>query len=84
MKTKIDSTSFGSISINGKVFNNDVVMNSDGEILKRKKKLSKEVYGTSHKVSKKEIIFILEDKTSDIIIGSGQYRVHLEIGRAHV
>lgn len=75
MKPTIDATSFGSITINGKTYDHDIVIKSGGELIKRKKKLSKKVYGTSHKVSKGEIEFMLENKTSDIIIGSGQYGV---------
>ncbi|MFC2086242.1 Mth938-like domain-containing protein [Bacteroidota bacterium] len=78
MKPLIDSTSFGIITINNKSYDHDVVIKSSGDVLKRKKKLSKKIYGTSHKVSKEEIEFVLEAKTSAIIIGSGQYGV-LEI-----
>ena len=70
---KIDSTKFGSITINGKEYNNDVIIRLDNSIDKSKKKLSKEKYGTSHIVSKKEAKYIFEDEAKYIIIGSGQY-----------
>lgn len=72
MKTHIDSTSFGSITIEGQTYDYDVAIKPNGEIIKRKKKLSKKIYGTSHVVSEDEIKFILEKGTKQIIVGSGQ------------
>jgi hypothetical protein len=51
MKPNIDSTTFGSITIEGTDFEHDVIIRLDGEVKKRKKKLSKAMYGTSHIVS---------------------------------
>ena len=45
---KIDSTIFGAITIDGKTYEHDVVVRLSGEVVKRKKKLSKKLYGTSH------------------------------------
>jgi len=72
MKPRIDGTHFGSITIGGKTFDHDVVIRLNGEIIKRKKKLSKAVYGTSHKVSKDEAKFVHENGVQQIIIGTGQ------------
>ena len=72
-KSKIDATSFGSITINGKKYDNDVIIRLDSSVEKRKKKLSKEKYGTSHIVSKKEAKHIFQEGAKYIIIGSGQY-----------
>jgi hypothetical protein len=57
---KIESTEFGSITIEGKTYQFDVVIRSSGEVIKRKKKLSKMHYGTSHKISKDEAKFVYE------------------------
>ncbi len=73
IKSKIDATNFGSITINGIRYDNDVIIRLGNSIEKRKKKLSKEKYGTSHIVSKKEAKFIYEEGAKYIIIGSGQY-----------
>ncbi len=51
MKPSIDQTSFGSITIEGTIFEHDVIIRLNGLVEKRKKKLSKAVYGTSHIVS---------------------------------
>ena len=78
MKTKTEVTSFGSITIDGQKFDHDIIIRLDGTIKKRKKKLSKKFYGTSHKISREEAEFIYEDGAKTPIIGTGQYdRVHL-------
>ena len=72
MKPTIDSTHFGSITIEGKTFENDVVIRLDGEVKKRKKKLSKAIYGTSHIVSLDEAKDLFEEGANKLIIGTGQ------------
>jgi hypothetical protein len=73
MKPKIDETSFGSITIEGKAFEYDVLIRLNGEIEKRKKKLSKAIYGTSHMLSLDEAKYVYEKGTKRLIIGAGQY-----------
>ena len=72
MKPTIYSTRFGSITIEGTVIENDVIIRLDGEVKKRKKKLSKAIYGTSHIVSLDEAKFLFEDGAEGLIIGTGQ------------
>jgi len=72
MKPKIDSTEFGSITIEGTEFDNDVLIRLSGKVKKRKKKLSKAVYGTSHTISVEEAEYIFEKGAERLIIGSGQ------------
>ena len=50
MRPRIDAADFGSITVEGTVFDHDVVISPEGEVSKRKKKLSKAVYGTSHTI----------------------------------
>jgi len=73
MNLKIDNTEFGSITIDGDVIEHDVVINLSGKIEKRKKKLSKKIYGTSHIISIEEAKHIYEKGAEQLIIGSGQY-----------
>src|SRR5256884_8565396 len=73
MKPGIDQTSFGSITIEGKEFEHDVLIRLDGQVEKRKKKLSKALYGTSHIVSLDEAKYVYEKGTERLILGSGQY-----------
>ena len=75
---KINGTEFGRITIDGHDFDHDVVIHSSGKVIKRKKKLSKRKYGTSHTVSREEAEFIYEDGCEELILGTGQYdRVRL-------
>src|SRR5215467_3606151 len=73
MKPSIDQTSFGSITIEGKVFEHDVIIRLNGQVEKRKKKLSKAIYGTSHIMSLAEAKHVYEKGTQRLIIGTGQY-----------
>jgi hypothetical protein len=78
MNPKISHTSFGSITVEDQEYDFDIVINSKCLVSKRKKKLSKAVYGTSHTLSKEEIKYVYEKKAHEIIIGTGQYgRVEL-------
>ena len=72
MKPKIDGTEFGSITIDGKRIEHDVLIRLSGEVAKRKKKLSKVVYGTSHTVSLGEAEYIYEKGAERLIVGAGQ------------
>jgi hypothetical protein len=72
MKPRIDSTTFGSITIAGEAFEHDVLIRLNGEIEKRKKKLSKAVFGTSHLVSLAEAEHVYENGAERLIVGAGQ------------
>jgi len=75
---RIDRTEFGEITIDGKTYEHDVIIRLSGEVVKRKKKLSKRLYGTSHIVSKDEAKFVFEKGCKRLILGSGQEgNVHL-------
>jgi len=73
MKPKIEATRFGSITIDGREIENDVILRLDGSVKKRKKKLSKRIYGTSHTISLDEAKHVYEDGAELLIIGTGQY-----------
>jgi hypothetical protein len=75
---EIESTKFDNITIDGKAYEHDVVIRLSGEVVKRKKKLSKKYYGTSHVMSKDEAKFVFEKGCAEVIVGSGQMgNVHL-------
>src|SRR5260370_13772618 len=69
---KIESTTFGAITIDGTTYQHDVVVRLSGKVVKRKKKLSKKLYGTSHVLSKDEAKFLFEKGCDQVVIGSGQ------------
>jgi hypothetical protein len=72
MKPRIDKTKFGSITVSGEKYEHDILIRLNGKVEKRKKKLSKKVFGTSHIVSLEEAEYIYEDGAKRFIIGSGQ------------
>ena len=72
MKPRIDATEFGSITIDGCVIEHDVIVRLGGKVKKRKKKLSKRVYNTSHIVSLDEAKHVFEKGAERLIVGSGQ------------
>jgi hypothetical protein len=72
MKPHIDKTQFGSIVIEGEEYDHDVFICLDGAVKKRKKKLSKEIYGTSHILSLSEAEYVYEEGAERMIFGTGQ------------
>lgn len=72
MKPHINRTKFGSITIAGEKYEHDVIIRLNGTVGKRKKKLSKELFGTSHIISLAEAEYVYEDAAHSIVIGSGQ------------
>ncbi len=66
----IERTSFGSITIDGRTYEHDVIIRLSGEVVKRKKKLSKKYYGTSHVISKDEAEFVFEKGCEQIVVGA--------------
>jgi hypothetical protein len=75
MEPHIDGTEFGSITVDGEVYDHDIVIRLSGNVKKRKKKLSKERYGTSHTVSVEEAEHIYDDGAEQVIVGTGQHGV---------
>jgi hypothetical protein len=73
MKPKIDRTTFGSITIEGEKIEYDVIIRLSGKVKKRKKKLSKAVYGTSHTLSLDEARHVYDEGARRLIVGAGQY-----------
>lgn len=73
MKPHIQDTEFCRITVDDEVYEHDIVIRLGGKVKKRKKKLSKEKYGTSHTVSLDEAKHILDEGAQRLIIGTGQY-----------
>ena len=71
----INGTDFGSITVEGESYDHDIIISLEGKVKKRKKKLSKSIYGTSHTISLPEIEYVYQEQSEGIIIGSGQYGV---------
>ena len=78
MKPHIDAIRFGTITIAGQAIKHDIVITLSGKVKKRKKKLSKQVYGTSHTISLAEAEAIWESSAKALIVGTGFFdRVRL-------
>src|SRR5450759_3517947 len=71
MKPAVCDSGFGYITVEGSKINHDIIIRLSGEIKKRKKKLSKAVFGTSHIISLEEAEHIFEKGAERLIIGSG-------------
>ena len=69
---RIEHSEFGNITIDGKTYPHDVIISLSGEIRKRRKKLSKKKYGTSHIISKAEAKSVFENGCDLLIVGAGQ------------
>ncbi|HEV8424204.1 MAG TPA: MTH938/NDUFAF3 family protein [Actinomycetes bacterium] len=72
MEPRIDRTQFGSVTIDGEVFTHDVIIRLGGRVEKRRKKLSKAVYGTSHTISLAEAEHLYQDGAERLLVGAGQ------------
>ena len=72
MEPRIDGTVFGSITVAHEEYDHDVIIRLNGEVEKRKKKLSKALYGTSHIVSLAEAQYVYEPGAQRLIVGTGQ------------
>lgn len=78
MKPDLEGTGFGWIDVNGQRISHDILIHLNGEVSKRKKQLSKQIYGTSHTISLPEAEHIYQDGAQGLLIGAGQFgRVRL-------
>lgn len=77
MEPRIKKTRFGGITLerDGErvEYDHDLLIRPDGEVRKRKKKLSKQVYGTSHIISLAEAEHIYQEGAETLLIGSGKF-----------
>jgi hypothetical protein len=78
MKPVLNGTGFGWIDVDEQRISHDILIRLDGTVSKRKKKLSKEIYGTSHTISQAEAEYIYQEGADGLLIGGGQFgRVRL-------
>lgn len=69
----IEKVEFGKISIDGKEYSHDVILYPSGKIEKRKKWISKEKHGTSHKLDPEELREYLKEDFEVLVVGTGIY-----------
>jgi hypothetical protein len=78
---EIGGTTFGTITIDGKTYDHDVIIRLSGEVVKRKKKLSKKYYGTSHVLSKDEAKFVFERDASSSFSARARWAMYIYPGK---
>ena len=64
-QTKIDSTSFGQITVNGQTYTQDVIVMSDSRVEKTQTQIR-------HLISQKEFTQLMQENPDVIVIGLGQ------------
>ena len=72
-KPLINKTGFGYIIADNDNYQHDILIRLSGKIKRRRKRLSKAVYGTSHIISFEEAEHIMEKGAEKLIIGSGHF-----------
>ena len=73
MEPRIDGTTFGLVTVDGQLYKRDIIIRLSGKVKKRKKKLSKAVYGTSHTISLDEAKHVYQKGAERLIVGAGQF-----------
>lgn len=73
MDPTLNDTGFGYITVEGQRVKHDILIRLDGTVEKRQKKLSKEVFGTSHTISLAEAEHVYEEGAESLLIGGGQF-----------
>lgn len=70
---RLEYPSFGTILVDGKVYDHDIVIYPSGKIEERKKWLSKNKHGTSHRLDPDELREYLTEGFDILIVGTGYY-----------
>jgi hypothetical protein len=68
----ITGTQFGAITLGKETYDKDIYIRADGTVQKRKKKLAKQAYGTSHKIGPDELKKLCKGGPEIVFIGTGQ------------
>jgi hypothetical protein len=68
----LTNTAFGAITVGDKTHENDIYILANGAVQKRKKKLAKQIYGTSHSIGPEELKKISLGKPQVVFVGTGQ------------
>ncbi len=69
---QVEGTKFGSVTIGGEEYERDVIIRADGKVKKRKKKIAKQLYGTSHRIGPRELARTCKGNPDLLVIGTGQ------------
>jgi glucokinase len=67
----IERVRFGEITIGGKAYKADVYIRADGKVKKRRKRIVREMYGSSRKIGPEELQKVLKGQPDTLVIGTG-------------
>jgi len=70
---RLEYPAFGRIIVDGKTYEHDIVVYPSGRVEERKKWLSKNKHGTSHKLDPDELREYLREEFDVLIVGTGSY-----------
>lgn len=82
MKPILKDTRFGAIVVNNEELEYDIIIRLSGKVKKRKKKLSKAIFGTSHIISVDEAKYVYQDGAKRLIVGAGRQGMMMLSGDA--
>ena len=71
----IERVEFGRITVNGIDYTHDIVIYPSGKIEKRKKWISKNKHGTSHKLDPDELKEYMGEDFNVLVVGTGIYGI---------
>ena len=71
MEPQIDAVRFGTVSVGGATYRHDIVISPGGQVERRPKELSKQLYGTSHTIALAEVEALWQPGTSALVVGAG-------------
>jgi len=77
---EVQAGEFGKVLVGGQIYDYDVVIRGDGQVKKRKKKLSREVHGQAHTLSAAELAYVCAGGVPQLIIGAG-YHAGVTLGK---
>lgn len=82
MKPILSDSRFGAIVVDDEELEHDIIIRLSGKVEKRKKKLSKAIFGTSHIISLDEAKYVYQDGAQRLIIGAGRHGMMILSGDA--
>ncbi|BAD86472.1 hypothetical protein, conserved, DUF498 family [Thermococcus kodakarensis KOD1] len=70
---RLEYPAFGKIIVDGATYEHDIVLYPSGKVERRKKKISKQKHGTSHKLDPEELKEYLTEDFDVLVVGTGMY-----------
>ncbi len=70
---KVAFIRFGEARVGKKTYDYDLIVDPEGKVRKRKKKLAREEFGTSHKIGARELEAFCDNQLELLVIGTGRH-----------